>query len=496
MYDLVVIGAGPGGMAAARGAARLGARVAMIERRQAGGECALVACVPSKALLRAAQVAHEARQAGRFGVEVGDVRVDFRSVMERVRALVREFTAGDAGDKLESQGIGLIPGEARFEAYDTVVVGDGRRVEGRRFVIATGSSPAHPEVPGLRDAGALDNATVWGLEERPEELAILGGGASGLEFAQAFARLGSRVTVLESGERILGDEDPEVSAAVQEALEGEGIAIRTGARVGGVVVRDGRKVVSYRDRVGSEPLSLSATHLLVATGRRANVEGLNLEALHIYADPARGIEVDDQLQTHAPNVYALGDVIGHHQWTHAAERQAQIVVRNALLRRGEKIDYRGIPRVVFTDPEVAAVGDTVEAARRAEPDAQVHRIELAKVDRARIDGTPAGFAQVVASPGGKVLGAAVVGREASSIVQVFALAIQQGLSLADVAEGVVPYPTYLGVARSLALRHEADRTGRSVLHGAVRWLLGLGGADRGSGRPAEEPVHAGEPGHH
>lgn len=492
MYDLVVIGGGAGGTSVAKEAAKLGASVALIERSRLGGECALTACVPSKALLRAAALAADIRQAGRFGIHAEGPRVDFGAVMGRVRALVEGFASGKE-ERLEHRGIDVLHGDAAFEAYDTILLDGSKRVSGRRFVIATGSRTAWPSVPGLKDSGAIDNGTVWGLNELPESLAILGGGPSGLEFAQAFARLGSSVTVLETNDRVLAKEDPDASAAIAAALEAEGVTIRTGVRVAGVATRDGRKVVTYRDRVGAEPATLDVSHLLVATGRRANVDGLNLNAVGIHADPEHGINVDDSLQTHAPNIYAIGDVIGHHQWTHAAGREATVVVRNALLRMGKKMTYDTIPRVVFTDPEVACVGATEDAARQAEPDAQLYRVELEKVDRARLDGATTGFARVMVTPAGRVLGATIVAREASSILQELVVAMTHRLTLADLAETVHPYPSYLGVAQALAGQFAGAKQKGGLLGGARRWFYGLGSAER-EGRTTStetEPAEAG-----
>ncbi|MEO6809711.1 MAG: FAD-dependent oxidoreductase, partial [Isosphaeraceae bacterium] len=321
MYDLVVLGGGAGGLNVASAAARIGAKVALIEKHKLGGECTHTACVPSKALIHAARLAHLARTAGAFGIRVGDVEVDFAAVMERVQDVVASFAGSDSGDGLRAKGVDVYRGSPAFEAYDSVVI-DGREcLNAHRFVIATGSRPAIPGIPGLAESGYLDNTNVWNLRERPESLAILGGGPVGLEFGQAFARLGTKVTIIAESEFILPREDPEVSRRVQTLLSAEGIAFHNGMTVTGVDLKNGKTVVKFRNAKG-EAFEATRTHLFVATGRLANIEGLNLDAVGIHATAESGIEVDEMLHTSSQHILALGDVIGHHQWTHAAEREA------------------------------------------------------------------------------------------------------------------------------------------------------------------------------
>ncbi len=472
MYDLVVLGGGAGGLNVASAAARVGAKVALIEKGKLGGECTHTACVPSKTLLKAARIAHDARRAFTFGVSVKDVHIDFQAVMNRVRAAVASFYAADTQERLQSKGIDVLFGSPAFEAYDTVVVDGRERVSGSKFVIATGSRPEIPEVPGLIGSGFLDNTTVWDLDELPESLLILGAGPVGLEFGQAFARLGSKVTILDHSPTVLGREEPEAAQCLRGSLADEGIAFLVGVEPTGVDRQGGRFVVKYRAKDGSSP-EVSASHLLVATGRRANVEGLNLPAAGLHGDPLRGIPVDEYLQTGTRNIYAIGDVNGLDPWTHAAERQASVVFQNAVLKLSKKYDRSAVPRTIFTDPEFAAVGLTEAQALRLDPEARSFSLDVADVDRIRIDGDPGGLAKVVVSPSGKVLGASIVGPEASLVLQQFTLAIDHGISLGDLAQVIQPYPTAAGLVRSLANKFQATRLEKGFVKTALKWFYGF-----------------------
>jgi pyruvate/2-oxoglutarate dehydrogenase complex dihydrolipoamide dehydrogenase (E3) component len=476
MYDLVVIGGGPGGLSVATAGARLGARVALVEKHALGGECTHTACVPSKALLEAARLAHQIRGAAGYGLRVVGPEVDFAAVMGRVRAVVTEFGGTGTGDSLRARGIDVFLGTPSFEAYDTVVIDGRTRLNAQRFVIATGSRAAVPAIAGLAEVGYLDNNSIWGLDALPAELVILGAGPTGIEFAQAFTRLGSKVSVVCDSTDILPGEDPEVSVRVQALLAAEGIEFRTGVAVTGVARRDGRIVCTMKGQGegpgGGAPVEVSGTHLLVAAGRLANVEGLNLEGVGIHADPVHGIEVDEYLQTHSSRIYAIGDVLQKHDFTHSAEREAAIVVQNTLLRIPRKIDYSALPWATFIDPEVATVGLTEAAARAQNPEVRVLRAELSEADRARIEGHTDGFAKVMVAPSGKILGATIFSPEAALVLQEFVLAMEHGLTLQDIAETVHPYPTYAGLAKRLANEFLVSRREASPVQRALRWFRG------------------------
>ncbi len=395
MYDLVVIGGGAGGLSVALSAAKIGAKVAVVERGKLGGECVHSACIPSKSLLRAASIAHEFRVAGKFGILAEPPKVDFPAVMDRVRGVISSFEAGETPEILKAARIDVHFGSPAFEAYDTIVIDGRTRLSATRFVIATGSRPAVPRIPGLVESGYLDNQTIWDLNELPESLLIVGAGPVGLEFAQAFARLGSKVTVLDENTEILHHDDPEAARILREHLAAEGINFFLGVHITGVSKKEGKTLVKFQSRKEGNTFEALRSHILVSTGRTPNIEGLNLEAAGIHADPGHGIAVDDYLQTESRHIYAIGDVIGHDRYTHAAKREAAIVFQNAILKRSRKFRTDAVPRTVFTSPEFASVGSTEAKALQDDPEAKVYRLDFSALERARIDGETGGMAKVV-----------------------------------------------------------------------------------------------------
>jgi pyruvate/2-oxoglutarate dehydrogenase complex dihydrolipoamide dehydrogenase (E3) component len=474
MYDLVVLGGGSGGLNVAVAAAAVGARVALIEKNRLGGECTHTACVPSKTLIQSARVAHEVRRAGAFGIRVGPPEVDFPAVMARVREVVAGFAAGDSAEVLRARGIDVVFGSPAFAADDTVLVDSRTQILSHRFVIATGSRPFIPSIPGLAEAGYLDNNTVWSLDALPPRLLVVGAGPAGLEFAQAFARLGSQVTVLAHSNQILPREDPEIAARVEPLLTDEGITFHTGVQITGVAIRDGKKVCSFQSQAEGSTGEAAGDEILVAAGRSANVEGLNLEVLGIQADSRHGIEVDEYLHTRARRVWAIGDVLGRYQFTHAAEREAAVAFQNALLRLPKKIDYTALPWATFVDPEVATVGRLTPPESGAEArETRTFRVELNDIDRARIDGQSAAFAKLLATKSGKILGVTIVGAEASSVIQEFVVAMEHGLSMADLMNTVHTYPTYVGLVRKLAIQFGSTRLEKGIVQAALRWVYGF-----------------------
>jgi pyruvate/2-oxoglutarate dehydrogenase complex dihydrolipoamide dehydrogenase (E3) component len=451
----------------------VGARVAVVEKNQLGGECTHSACVPSKALLRAARLAHDIRRAGSFGIRVPQVEVDFAAVMDRVRSVVTSIAKTHTAESLRAQGIDVTFGSPLFVAYDTLLIDGQTRLLARRFVIATGSRPAIPPIPGLAEAGYLDNNSVWGLRERPETLLVLGAGPAGLEFAQAFSRLGSCVTVLSQSKHILPREDPEVSERVQAILVAEGITFYTGVEITSVELRAGKKVCKFRSQADGSTFEAARDEILVCTGRLVNVDGLGLEVLGVHADPRSGIEVDDYLQTHCHHVWAIGDVLGRYQFTHAAEREAAVAFQNAVLRLGKKIDYTALPWTTFIDPEVATAGRLTGPGPAEEPyELKVFRVDTPEVDRALIDGE-ACFAKVAATPSGRIVGATIMGPEASAVLQEFVVAMENGLTLTDLMNTVHTYPSYATLVRRLALQFGATRLDKGYVQTALRWIFGF-----------------------
>ena len=440
--DLCVVGAGSGGLSVAAGAAQLGARTVLVEKDRMGGDCLNHGCVPSKSLLAAGHAAQSMREGGRFGVRPVEPEIDF----DRVHAHVQEVIAGiaphDSVERFEGLGVTVIKGHARFIDRDRIEV-EGREVRARRLVLATGSRPAVPPVDGLDAVPYLTNETVFDLTERPERLLVLGGGPIGTELAQAFRRLGAAVTVADMGP-ILPKDDPELVAVVRRRLLAEGIELREHARV---VAAEAGPALILEDGAGRQ--RLEGTHLLLATGRRPNVEDLGLERAGIAFD-RNGIQVDARLRTTNRRVFAIGDCAGGLQFTHLAGYHAGIVIRNALFRLPARASTRAIPRVTFTDPELAAVGLGEAAAAAEGRKVEVLRWAFADNDRARTERRTEGLVKAVVSPRGRVLGGAIVGAHAGELILPWVLAVERRLKLGALANLVAPYPTLGEVTKRVA----------------------------------------------
>lgn len=464
-YNLVVIGGGTAGLVTAAGAARLGARVALVERELMGGDCLNAGCVPSKTLLRAAQAVVQVREARALGVKVPErVEVDFAAVMERVRAVRARLAPRDSAHRFQELGVDVFLGNARFTGRDTVRVGD-QTLRFSRACVATGSRPLAPPVFGLATSGFLTTQSVFSLTSLPGRLAVLGGGASGCELAQAFARLGAQVTLLEAGPRLLAREDPDVAAVIEAALRHDGVDVRLGVRVGRVERRDAERVLTFSDE-GQPPLRVD--EVLVCTGRRPNVDDLQLDAAGVDYDERGGIRVDDRLRTTNRDIYAAGDCCTADRFTHVADAMARIVVRNALLFGRETTRDLAIPWVTFTDPEVAHVGLTAREAAEQGLLVQTLRVDLGDLDRPVIDADPAGFLAVHLERGSdRLLGATLVGRRAGEALGELSVAVQTRLSLSTLGKVIHAYPT-----RAEAVRRAADvllqQRGASIV---VRTLL-------------------------
>ncbi len=491
-YDLLILGAGSGGLTAAAVAAGLGARVALVEARdRLGGDCALFGCVPSKTLLKAAKVAHTIRQAPAHGLPAIEMpRIDFAQVMRHVQRTVDHFTSGpDGAERYAKLGVDVFMGApGRFERSRRVRVGD-RVLEARHVIIATGSRPAVPRIPGIEGIPYITNERLYAGEVTaiPGRLLVLGGGPIGVETAQAFHRLGARVTLIEPQSCILTKEDHEVGCWMRERLLEEGIDVRVDARVTGVAREAEGALVTVEQGADSIHGGASAgagkkTHVradavFLATGRRANVESIGLERAGVMTHQ-NGIVVDAKLRTSAKGVYAIGDVTGGLMFTHVADAQAKVAVRNVLFPGSQSWDDRVVPWTTFTDPEVARVGVTEEEARRRGESIEVHRWRFGDVDRAITDGETDGFLKVVATPKGCVLGAHVAGPHAGELIQEFALAMRHDLTLQDLATTIHVYPTF-----SLANRRVADQHVRGRFEKNKRLVRGL---MRLAGTPAHD----------
>lgn len=475
-YHLVVVGAGTGGLVTAAIAAGLGARVALVERHLMGGDCLNVGCVPSKAVLRAARAWAGARgAAAAFGGPAATGDGDFAAVMRRMRELRARIAPVDGAPRYRDLGIDVFLGEGRFTGRDTLAVG-GATLRFRRAVIATGARAAVPPVPGLAEAAPRTNETIFELETRPARLAVIGGGPIGSELAQAFARLGTRVTLVNRDARLLPRDDARAAAIVEQALAADGVRMLHGAEIERVELADGVRRLRVRTAGGAE--TVEAEELLVAAGRAPNVEGLGLEAAGIAYTP-RGVTVDDRLRTSNRAVFAVGDVASPFQFTHAADAQARLVVANALFGGlgGGRASRLVIPWATYTSPEVAHVGLTAaEAARRA--DVETLTLPLHEVDRAILDGEEAGFATVhVARRSGRLLGATVVAEHAADLLAEFTLAVTHRLSVSALSRSIHPYPTTGAVAGRLAdlwRRQRFTPRARALFRA---WFRLTGGAD-------------------
>lgn len=444
--NLVVIGAGAGGLVSAYIAAAVKARVTLIEGHKMGGDCLNYGCVPSKALIRSAKMARQLKKAHELGVADAAGRVDFAAVMQRIQRVVRDIEPHDSVERYTGLGVEVLQGHARITSPWTVEVrladGGTQTLTTKSIVIAAGASPFVPPIPGLKEAGCLTSDTVWGLTECPRRLVVLGGGPIGSELAQSFARLGSAVTQVEMAPRILVREDPEVSDLVAASLRADGVNVLTGHQAVRVEVVDGEKRLVARH--GQAEVVIPFDELLCAVGRSPRVTGYGLEELGIPLTPRKTIETDAYLQTLYPNIYAVGDVAGPYQFTHTAAHQAWYAAVNALFGRFRrfKADYRVIPWATFTDPEVARVGLSETEAREQGIAFEVTRYGIDDLDRAIADGTAHGFVKVLTVPGkDRILGVTIVGEHAGDLLAEYVLAMKHGLGLNKILGTIHTYPT-------------------------------------------------------
>jgi pyruvate/2-oxoglutarate dehydrogenase complex dihydrolipoamide dehydrogenase (E3) component len=451
-----VIGGGTAGLVTAAGTAGLGGRVALVEKHRMGGDCLNTGCVPSKALIASARAAHAVRHASRWGLRDAEPAFDFEAVMDRVRERRATIAPHDSKERFESLGVDVFRGPARFVSPREVAVGD-LRLRGAAFVIATGSRAALPDVEGLAEARPYTNETIFDeLRARPQGMIILGGGPIGCELGQAFARLGVRVTVVQSAPRLLEKEDPDVADVVREAMETDGVAVRTEATARRVRREGSRVRVEISSPAGEEVLEAEA--LLVAAGRLPNVEGLGLAEAGV-AFSKKGVTVDAHLRTSQPHIYAAGDVAGGPQFTHVADHHARVVVRNILTPvLKSKADTSVLPWCTFTSPEVGRVGLSETEAKKAGIAHDVWTQPLAEVDRAIVESETQGFAKVITEKGSdRILGAAIVAERGGDLVHEIVVAMRAGVGLKDLSGTIHAYPTYAELTRRAADRQQRSR---------------------------------------
>jgi len=472
-YNLVVLGAGTAGLVSAAIGAALGARVALVERHLMGGDCLNVGCVPSKAIIRSSRAVGDLRDAWKYGVNgAADIHTDFGAAMERMRRLRSDISGHDSAARFSDLGVDVFLGDARFTGRDTIEVG-GTSLRFKKAIIATGARPATPPISGIQEAGFLTNETVFSLTELPRELLVIGAGPIGCELAQAFARIGSLVTLLTSGERLLPREDPEAASLLAPVFERDRIRLLLRTEVRSVTLQDGR----YRVEVGRDGWSetLTADRLLVGVGRAPNVEGLNLEVAGVDFGTA-GVKVDDHLRTSNPQIFAAGDICSAHKFTHMADFAARIATQNALFPFLPKKRFSSlvIPRCTYTDPEIAHTGAYPQDLEEAGVPFETLRVPLEETDRAVLDGDDDGFLKVhVDSRKGKLLGATLVARHAGEMISELTLAMTQSAKLGALGEVIHPYPTQAEVIRKAADLYNRKRltpSRKRLLQKVFAWL--------------------------
>ncbi len=448
--DICVIGAGSGGLSVAAAAAAFGVSVVLVEKGKMGGDCLNYGCVPSKALIAAARQAHASRHAARFGVKAEAVTVDYREVHDHVHGVIAAIAPNDSAERFTGLGVRVIAGTARFKDKRTVAVGHAYEILARRIVIATGSLPSLPSIPGLADTPHLTNESVFDLTACPEHLIVIGAGPIGLELAQAMRRLGAAVTVLEAATPLAKD-DPECAAIVLDQLAREGVTVRAGVQIKSVRRDRARIKVVLAGPENTEEV-IEGSDLLIAAGRRPNINGLNLEAAGIkYERP--GIVVNKRLRTTNSRVYAIGDVAGGLQFTHVANYHAGLVIRNALFRLPVKVDENSIPWVTYTDPELAHVGLSERQAADRGIKVRILRWPYHDNDRAQTERETHGHIKVVTDAKGRILGVTIVGAHAGELITTWTLALSRGLNIRAMTDIVIPYPTLAEIGKRAAISY-------------------------------------------
>jgi pyruvate/2-oxoglutarate dehydrogenase complex dihydrolipoamide dehydrogenase (E3) component len=467
--DICVLGAGSGGLTVAAAAASFGVPVVLVERDKMGGDCLNSGCVPSKALIAAARHAHSIRAANGFGIRAAG-RVNFAKVQDHVAATIAAIAPNDSAERFGALGVRVIAGHGRFIDGQTVEAGD-YRIAARRFVIATGSSPFVPPIPGLNKVPHFTNESIFANRRKPSHLVTIGGGPVGLELAQAHLRLGAQATVVEA-QTALGREDPELAALVLDRLRGEGMRILERTRVVGV---EARGKSGIRVRVGGDggESHVDGSDLLVAAGRSPNVGDLGLEAAGIEYSRA-GVKVDAGLRTTNRRVYAIGDVAGGPQFTHVASHHAGLVIRSILFRQRIDAGAVAIPRVTFTDPELAQVGVDEREAVGKGGGLRVLRWPFSENDRAQAERRTDGLVKIVTDRRGRVLGAGIVGAHAGELIGFLGLAIEKKLTARDIAAHVAPYPTFGEAGKRAAIGFYAPLARKPIVRSLVSVLRRLG----------------------
>ncbi|WP_235871167.1 dihydrolipoyl dehydrogenase family protein [Rhodococcus spongiicola] len=457
--DLVVLGGGSAGIVAAKTAAGFGAKVVLVERDRTGGDCLWTGCVPSKALLAAASVAAAMRRGQAFGIDASNVTVDFSRVMTHVQGAIETIAPVDSPDTLRAANVNVVSGTAHFTGPRSLAVGANTITFGQA-VIATGAAPAVPKLPSLDQVDYLTSETIWGLTELPPRLTVLGGGSVGCELAQAFARLGSAVTIVEAAESLLPAEDRDAAALVTQSLIDDGVDVLT---------RTTAESVTGRALVLTDGRRLEFDSLLVAVGRKPRTTSIGLDTAGVTVDRRGFVTVDKHLRTTNPRIWAAGDLTGHPQFTHTAGMHGSIAATNAILGLRRTVDRTGTPRVTFTDPEIAVDGIDTEAAQRI-PGLHVHTLGHEHVDRAVAERETRGFTKLVLDGKHRIVGATVVGPRAGETIGEMVLAIKQGLRTRDLAGTTHPYPTYNDAPWNASIADVRSQLARPIVSGTITTL--------------------------
>ncbi len=472
-FDICIIGGGAAGLVVAAGGSTLGAKVALIEKHEGGmgGDCLHSGCVPSKTLLRSAKVAHQMRHADRYAISSVIPQIDIRKVMQRVAGVIASIEPNDSPERFRSLGVDVSFGAGQFTDANTFTLGS-RKFTARNFVIATGSRPGVPPIPGLSDVPFLTNETVFKLNEPVPSMIVIGAGPIGCEMAQAFVRLGSMVTVVDLAPTLLPREDADLAAVIRAQMEADGIQFHLGVAPTKAEGKSGAISLWVKDKAGRET-QLTASHLLVAAGRKMNIEGLGLEAADVQVDNGR-IVSDATLRTTNKNIYVCGDVAGSFQFTHMAEHHAGVVLRNILNPlpfKFAKAETRVVPWCTFTEPELARVGVSETEAKQQNIPHRVYTFPFAEMDRARADGETDGFAKIITDPKGVILGAAIAGPHAGELIHEYILAIAKRMTTNDLSGIIHVYPTLAQINRRVA----DQRRKESLTPTAKKWIMRIAG---------------------
>ncbi len=477
-YDLVIIGGGVGGLVTASGASQLGARVALVDKEDLGGDCLHYGCIPTKRLVHSAKMAHQIGESSDFGIDVDGYNVNFKKVMDGMRAIQAKIAVNDDPERFRKMGVDVIFGEGKFTDPYTFEV-NGRRLKGRKFLIATGSSPVTLPIKGLAESGALTNVSILKLEELPTSLVVLGAGPIGMEFAQVFARLGSKVTVIEKMGNILVREETELTDELYKILINEGITIHTCTEVIEVTTKTqnnkSKKVLKTHCTTGD--VVIEADEILMAIGRSPNVSGLGLDEAGIKYDKRRGITTDLTLRTSRKHIYACGDVTGPYAFTHMAEYQAGIVISNALFPLPKrKADYRVVPWITYTSPELARVGMTESEAieKYGKNKVHVYKFRFDEVDRAIIEGKGHGMIKLVCDKKARLLGAHLMGPGAGELLHELTLAMKENIPITKISQTIHTYPTLSQAVKRACDQYYKEKLFTGWFPKFTKWVIGIG----------------------